>query len=484
MPIPFLFAAGAAVAGATGVVKGAKSIKNNKDAKEMIEEAQIKYQNAESRLENQREITNEELEKLGKIKLNVWANDMHDFLNIFSVYKNVNFEHNLELDNSIKNNISDSEFLKNIQIASMNAVEITQAGIASLGSGALAGVASYGGAMMFAHASTGTAIATLSGAAAKNATLAWFGGGAIKAGGLGMAGGSMVLGGIVIGPVLAVAGFILEAKSEENLAKAKKAVAESKQAIEKMNIMIDFMSGVECLSKQYSSFINSFSANYVSVINELSKITEIAKYRQILVNRQNKIKYDKDKIDFNILTMREKKLLHLSWLMTQVYYSILSASLLMENNEINNNAINVLDSAETESISLLNSQKSIEMMHNDSFDFANEYIDFNVNINEDQKIDALHTLIYQKSKKNNGSKIWKYITYVARFFGFLYMVLFGMNVIVSVFSLKIFALIISAIFCYVNYVMTFDKSRGDDLKKDACASFVVVIISMIVGTFI
>lgn len=85
MPIPFLFAAGAAVAGATGVVKGAKSIKNNKDAKEMIEEAQIKYQNAESRLENQREITNEELEKLGKIKLNVWANDMHDFLNIFSV---------------------------------------------------------------------------------------------------------------------------------------------------------------------------------------------------------------------------------------------------------------------------------------------------------------------------------------------------------------------------------------------------------------
>ena len=173
---------------------------------------------------------------------------------------------------------------------------------------------------------------------------------------------------------------------------------------------------------------------------------------------------------------------HITWRL--LYYSILSASLLTENNEINNNAINVLDSAETESISLLNSQKSIEMMHNDSFDFANEYIDFNVNINEDQKIDALHTLIYQKSKKNNGSKIWKYITYVARFFGFLYMALFGMNVIVSVFSLKIFALIISAIFCYVNYVMTFDKSRGDDLKKDACASFVVVIISMIVGTFI
>ena len=45
-------------------------------------------------------------------------------------------------------------------------------------------------------ASTGTAISTLSGAAATKATLAWLGGGALAAGGLGVAGGTVVLGGV------------------------------------------------------------------------------------------------------------------------------------------------------------------------------------------------------------------------------------------------------------------------------------------------
>lgn len=55
-------------------------------------------------------------------------------------------------------------------------------------------------------ASTGTAIAGLSGVAATNATLAWFGGGAIAAGGGGMALGTMVIGGIVAVPALALTG--------------------------------------------------------------------------------------------------------------------------------------------------------------------------------------------------------------------------------------------------------------------------------------
>ena len=55
--------------------------------------------------------------------------------------------------------------------------KIVSGGATALGSGALVGVASYGGATMFASASTGTAISSLSGVAATNATLAWFGGG-------------------------------------------------------------------------------------------------------------------------------------------------------------------------------------------------------------------------------------------------------------------------------------------------------------------
>ena len=71
--------------------------------------------------------------------------------------------------------------------------------------------------MTFASASTGTAISTLSGAAATNATLAFFGGGSLATGGLGMAGGMYVLGGLVAGPALMVMGMITEAKSKEKI---------------------------------------------------------------------------------------------------------------------------------------------------------------------------------------------------------------------------------------------------------------------------
>lgn len=495
MPLPFLLVAGAAVAGVTGIAKGAKSVSNNNTAKSMLEDAQNNYKNAENKLENQRTITNRGLEELGKQKLEVWANDMNTFLNYFSLYKNVNFDHDIEFDDIIKSKINNSEFLNNIKIASMNAVEITQAGFASLGSGALAGVASYGGAMMFAHASTGTAIATLSGAAAKNATLAWFGGGALKAGGLGMAGGSMVLGGIVVGPVLAVAGFIMEAKSEENLAKARKAVAEAEQAIEKMSTMTDFMAGVERISNQYYSFINDFGNLYSPIIKELERITEIAGYRQALFYKKNKIKYDKKKIDFNILTMRERKLLHLSWLMTQVYYSILTTPLLTQNNMINENANNVLDSALSETSVLENKTKAINSMRDDSLDFVNVLVDNADTMSNETKLDTLRSLKFKKlpnryiddvkeGTREKGQTIWKFVCYILRFLGFLLMIEYGCKALVYALSFSLITMAISGVLCYVNYVMTFNKNRDEDKKKDALASLLVVLISIIVSAII
>ena len=64
-------------------------------------------------------------------------------------------------------------------------------------------------------ASTGTAILSLSGAAATNATLAGLGGGSLAVGGGGMALGSIVLGGLVAGPALLVGSFFVGAKAEE-----------------------------------------------------------------------------------------------------------------------------------------------------------------------------------------------------------------------------------------------------------------------------
>ena len=87
---------------------------------------------------------------------------------------------------------------------------------------ALGPTAAMGVATTFGVASTGTAISTLSGAAATNAALAWLGGGALAVGGGGMAAGNAFL--ALAGPVgWAIAGvallssglFFWKAKSEK-----------------------------------------------------------------------------------------------------------------------------------------------------------------------------------------------------------------------------------------------------------------------------
>ncbi len=65
-----------------------------------------------------------------------------------------------------------------------------------LGASGLATSMTVSGVTAFATASTGTPIASLYGIAAKNATMAWLGGGSIKSGGFGMAVGKGVLCGI------------------------------------------------------------------------------------------------------------------------------------------------------------------------------------------------------------------------------------------------------------------------------------------------
>ena len=71
-----------------------------------------------------------------------------------------------------------------------------------VGAGSAVAIGSWALVSLVGTASTGTAIVGLTGVAATNATLAWFGGGALAAGGAGMAGGAMVLGGLFAAPLI------------------------------------------------------------------------------------------------------------------------------------------------------------------------------------------------------------------------------------------------------------------------------------------
>ncbi|WP_406731283.1 helix-turn-helix domain-containing protein [Streptomyces sp. NBC_01794] len=134
-----------------------------------------------------------------------------------------------------------------------NAIRGAAAGAAVGAVGAAAGgAAAYGAftaAALFGTASTGTAISTLSGVAATNATLALLGGGTLAAGGAGMAGGTLLLTGMVAAPAaaLAAAGFYVlrqrrNKKEEERLrTEVEAAEAALNQSQQGFDAMIDVL---------------------------------------------------------------------------------------------------------------------------------------------------------------------------------------------------------------------------------------------------
>ena len=309
-------------------------ITHKKEIEELLNSAQYMYNESKSKFEKQKEDTAKELEQLGQVKLDSWANEMNKFTTNFSCFNNLEL---IQKDTTTLvfngKEIEPEKMMININQASMNSKEIMKTEAFALGSGALIGIASYGGVALFAKASTGTAIATLNGAAKTNAILSFFGGGAKAVGGLGKIGGKFVLAGITVAPVLIVAGLIAGARGKAKLEEAKKIHSEAKDKSEKLNIMTTGMNGIEILSSNYQKFIKNFNQKFQPFIDELEKI-------------KNKYNGTEDnQIDYNILTLSEKKTLHITWLMAQLYYNILSATIITDDGNKSIDAENTLQQA-------------------------------------------------------------------------------------------------------------------------------------------
>lgn len=312
-------------------------ITHKEEIENLLNEAQTKYDTALNNFNKQKDKTADCLEELGKVKIKAWSEGMDRFVTNFSAFNNIEIIKTVDTNVSfIGSSEEPQQMIVNMQQASLTASEVAKAGVAAVGSGALIGIASYGGAMMFGTASTGTAIAALSGAAKTNATLAFFGGGSKAVGGLGIAGGKLVLAGIVAAPVLAVAAVITSVKSKERLAEAKKIHAEAIDAAEKMNMMTTGMNGIEKMSDNYSDFIKKLGKKFMPFVVELECIKKAHPVQ------------DGGQIDFNSLTTVEQKTLHLSWLMAQIYYHVLSTPILTADGKVSMEAKQVIDTANKE----------------------------------------------------------------------------------------------------------------------------------------
>ena len=228
MPLPLLFIGIAATTGGLGVGKTIKAGVDAGNAKRINKNASEMVENSTDWLNRQRIACGNALRHLGKEKIYVLNNSVTEFLDTFTKIKNVDFKESEGLEELKKLHIDEQEF---VELKSMVNFAGSLAGGAVVGTagGAIAAFGAYGAAQALACASTGTAIASLSGAAATNATLAFFGGGSLAAGGMGMAGGTAVLGGLVAGPALMVMGFVAGHAAKKNLEKAYTNKAEALQ---------------------------------------------------------------------------------------------------------------------------------------------------------------------------------------------------------------------------------------------------------------
>ncbi len=149
------------------------------------------------------EEVNKQIEKLGKHTKDLYDN-LNDIQELFDKIRNIPSEEKKKYEKLKKIRLSWKEHAEKIE-KDYDGMIAKNAGAGAAGAGAGVAVAAMGPtaamgiATTFGVASTGTAISSLSGAAATNAALAWLGGGALAAGGGGMAAGNVFL--ALFGPI-------------------------------------------------------------------------------------------------------------------------------------------------------------------------------------------------------------------------------------------------------------------------------------------
>lgn len=224
-----------AAAGTSGVALGAKGIKNSKTADLIQEEADNILKTEQENIGKTKDYAKEGIQELGKLKLQISSENIGRFVEMFSKIKNVELKDSIGLD-ELQNLDLSEEQLQEMKEISLKATDLLAGGLTGVGAGTLLGWGTYGGVMALGSASTGTAIGGLTGVAATNATLAWLGGGSIATGGGGIALGLQVLGGVIAGPTLLVAGGIFGSKAKTKLNDSYSNLAEAKVIVEELRL--------------------------------------------------------------------------------------------------------------------------------------------------------------------------------------------------------------------------------------------------------
>lgn len=327
MPIPFIIGAAAIGAGLFGAKKAYDAHETNERAERINRSAERSVDEAKAKLENSRNACQKSLEYLGAAKLAVLNDAVMPFVRSFKKIHHVDLRNSEGLDELSKFNISKDELAEMEEMGSL-AESMVSGAVGGVAAGALTALGAYGAATTLGVASTGAAIAGLSGVAATNATLAFLGGGSLAAGGLGMAGGMAVLGGLVAGPALAVMGFVLNSKAEENLENARANRAEAEKIVAQCETACTMCDSIKSRCDLFTEALNKLKSQLKAAVLTVEGI--VSRYED-----------GSGKADFRKFSSDEQNSLAAACSLAKSVKSILDTPILKENGELTSESENM-----------------------------------------------------------------------------------------------------------------------------------------------
>ena len=314
MSISILLLGASALAGAAGVGGIAKGGSQVVKANSTMKELQVQHQQNLARLERRNKECVRDMDKLGRKELEI-LKSFQEFSTVFEKIKN-----RPEFAKIQKQGIClpqyDGEELKKASVGANTLL----GGLGGAAAGTAGGFAASGAAtavvMALGTASTGVPIASLSGAAATNATLAALGGGSLAAGGGGMALGTTVLGAATLGVGLLIGGVIFGITGGKISSDAKKAQKEIEKETQQTEEICNYLLDLQGTANRYGRKLDEVGSMY----------HEHMEKRKWLVGMQGRA-------DWNWYTEPEKQLVNNTALLVKLLYDMCKVELVQKSEE-------------------------------------------------------------------------------------------------------------------------------------------------------
>ena len=314
MSISILLLGASALAGAAGVGGIAKGGSQVLKANSTMKELQVQHQQNLARLEKRNKECVRDMDKLGRKELEI-LKSFQEFSTVFEKIKN-----RPEFAKIQKQGIClpqyDGEELKKASVGANTLL----GGLGGAAAGTAGGFAASGAAtavvMALGTASTGVPIASLSGAAATNATLAALGGGSLAAGGGGLALGTTVLGAATLGVGLLIGGVIFGITGGKISSDAKNAQKEIEKETQKTEEICNYLLDLQGTANRYGRKLDEVGSMYHEHMEKL-------KWMVVMQGRA----------DWGWYTEPEKQLVNNTALLVKLLYDMCKVELVQKSEE-------------------------------------------------------------------------------------------------------------------------------------------------------